>query len=132
MIKYTDSLHRFSPEQFDGFCVGWKKPLTSAKLFEVLNASYKVVIAYDMESFKPVGFVYAISDGLLSAYIPLLEVKPEYQHQKIGTELMKLMLEQLENFYMVDLCTDSKLEKFYQPFGFTSISGMVIRNADVL
>ena len=28
---------------------------------------------------RVVGFVTAISDGVLSAYIPLLEVLPEYQ-----------------------------------------------------
>jgi len=34
------------------------------------------------------GFVTAISDGVISAFIPLLEVLPEDQHQRIGTELV--------------------------------------------
>ena len=127
MVRYTDSLHRFSSNQFQNFCSGWKHPLSSEKLFEILKAGYCVVVAYDTENFQPVGFVYAISDGILSAFIPLIEVLPEHQHKGIGTELMKLILERLENFYMVDLCCDDSLEKFYSRFGFLSCSGMVKR-----
>ncbi len=32
---------------------------------------------------KVVGFITAISDGVISAYIPLLEVLPKYQNMKI-------------------------------------------------
>ena len=127
MIRYTTSLHRFSTNQFQNFCVGWELPLSSKKIYAILHAAYCKIIAYDTETYEPVGFVYAISDGILSAYIPMLEVLPAYQHQKIGTELMKLLLTQLDNFYMVDLCCDSPFEKFYTPLGFCSVSGMIKR-----
>ena len=48
-----------------------------------------------------VGFVTAISDGVLSAFIPLLEVLPEWQGPGIGTELVRRILAELEDFYMV-------------------------------
>lgn len=127
MIRYTTSLQRFSSNQFQNFCVGWEFPLSSKKIYAVLHIAYCKVIAYDTKTYKPVGFTYAISDGILSAYIPLLEVLPTYQHQKIGTELIKLLLKQLDNFYMVDLCCNSSLEKFYTPLGFYSVSGMIKR-----
>ena len=55
-----------------------------------------------------VGFVTAVSDGVLSAYIPLLEVLPEYQDRGIGSELMRRILEQLDDLYMVDVLCDAE------------------------
>jgi predicted N-acetyltransferase YhbS len=75
-----------------------------------------------------VGFATAISDGVLSAFIPLLEVLPEYQHQGIGTELVRRLLTRLDTLYMVDLCCDAGLEAFYTRFGFQVLDrGMGIR-----
>jgi predicted N-acetyltransferase YhbS len=75
-----------------------------------------------------VGFVTAISDGVMSAFIPLLEVLPEYQHQGIGTELVRRVLQQLDGLYMIDLCCDGDLEPFYSAFGFQTLDrGMGLR-----
>ncbi len=75
-----------------------------------------------------VGFVTAISDGVMSAFIPLLEVRPEYRHQGIGTELVRRLLAQLDEFYMVDLCCDADLEPFYRALGFQTLDrGMGVR-----
>ena len=128
MIKYTNSLHLFDRNSFVGFCHGWANPLSSNKLHDVLSNSYVFVIAYDSETLKPIGFVNAISDGVLSAYIPLLEVLPEHQNKGIGKKLVEMLLERLEHLYMVDLCCDESLEKFYTPLGFTTLKGMVRRN----
>lgn len=132
MIKYTNSLHLFSKQSFSGFCVGWGTPLTAPKLYEVLKSSYAIVIAYDAASLKPIGFITSISDGVLSTYIPLLEVLPDYQKQGIGKQLVTLLLQRLEHLYMVDLCCDETLEKFYTPLGFTALKGMVRRNYEAL
>ena len=132
MTKYTNSLHLFDKESFAGFCHGWPKPLSSNELYDVLRNSYSFVIAYNTETLKPIGFVNAISDGVLSAYIPLLEVLPAQQHKGIGRTLVKLLLERLEHLYMVDLCCDDGLEKFYQRLGFTAIRGMVRRNHNAI
>jgi ribosomal protein S18 acetylase RimI-like enzyme len=82
---------------------------------------------------RVVGFVTAISDGVLSAYVPLLEVLPEYQGRGIGTELMRRLLARLEDLYMVDLCCDTDLEPFYRRLGLqTWDRGMGIRNREAL
>lgn len=128
MIKYTNSLHLFSDKSFSGFCVGWGTPLTPQKLYEVLKSSYAIIIAYDATSLKPIGFITCISDGVISAYIPLLEVLPDYQKQGIGKQLVMLLLDRLEHLYMVDLCCDESLQKFYAPLGFIAVQGMVRRN----
>ena len=54
-----------------------------------------------------VGFVTAASDGVLSAFIPLLEVLPAYRDRGIGAELVRRLLGQLDDLYMVDLCCDA-------------------------
>ena len=82
----------------------------------------------DKRSNKIIGFINAISDGILSAYIPLLEVLPKYQKQGIGSELVKKMLEELNDFYMVDLCCDESLQPFYEKFDMLKSQAMICRN----
>jgi GNAT superfamily N-acetyltransferase len=80
-----------------------------------LRGSSHVVLARD--GARVVGFVTAISDGVLSAYIPLLEVRPEYQRQGIGTELVRRLLDVLRGLYMVDLVCDEDVVPFYERLG---------------
>jgi ribosomal protein S18 acetylase RimI-like enzyme len=68
-----------------------------------------------------IGFATAISDGVMSAYIPFLEVLPEYQRQGIGTELIRRLLGQLDGLYMVDLSCDAALQPFYERLGFIAL-----------
>ena len=79
------------------------------------------------------GFATAVSDGVLSAFIPLLEVLPAYQGQGIGKELVRRLLVRLGQLYMVDLCCDAALEGFYTQLGFQTLDrGMGIRRRNVL
>lgn len=77
---------------------------------------------------KVVGFINAISDGVLSAYIPLLEVLLEYQQRGIGSELVGLMLAKLGDFYMVDLLCESQLQPFYARLGMRPAVGIPLRD----
>jgi len=63
---------------------------------KLLKNSYKIVVAIDNSCNKVVGFITSISDGIISAYIPLLEVLPEYQQQGIGKELVSRLLQDLQ------------------------------------
>ena len=82
----------------------------------------------DEESGHVVGFITAISDHVLSAYIPLLEVLPEYRGRGIGRELVGRMLDRLRGLYMIDLVCDPDLEPFYTSMGMYPATGMMIRN----
>jgi ribosomal protein S18 acetylase RimI-like enzyme len=129
LVHYTTSLKGILPEHLDGgFFVGWPNKPTPQTHLNILQGSYKVVLAIDEESGKVVGFINAISDGVLSAYIPLLEVLPEYQNRGIGTQLVKIMLEELSDFYMVDLLCDESLQPYYERFGMERATGMLTRN----
>jgi ribosomal protein S18 acetylase RimI-like enzyme len=126
MITYTSSTQGISEAMLLGFFVGWPTPPSPATHLRILQRSSHVVIALDYDNV--VGFITAISDGVLSAYIPLLEVLPSHQHHGIGSELVKRMLAQLEDLYMVDLCCDDSLKPFYERFDMRAVVGMIRRN----
>ena len=45
---------------------------------------------------------------------------------------MGLMLKRLQQFYMVDLLCDAKLQSFYKKLGMQKVTGMCIRNSDAI
>ena len=127
MIEYTDSLEGVEPRQLEGFFVGWPSPPSPERHLELMRGSAAVVLARAGE--RVVGFVTAISDGVLSASIPLLEVLPEYQGRGIGSELVRRLLASLDGLYMIDLSCDAPLEPFYARLGFQRLDrAMGIRN----
>ena len=128
MICYVDSIESVTAENLCGFFVGWPNPPSPATHLEILRNSSLVVLAIDSETGDVVGFITAISDGVLSAYIPLLEVLPGYQKQGIGVELTRRMLEKLKGLYMVDLLCDEELQSFYAKLGMKRAQGMFLRN----
>ena len=130
MIQYLNEINGIEKSMLQGFFNGWPNPPSSDRHLELLRGSAEVVLAIDSETQKVVGFITAISDGVLSAYIPLLEVLPEYQGKGVGTELVKRLLDRLGHLYMVDLACDTELAEFYRPFGFSSGHAMLRRNYD--
>ena len=110
-------------KELAGFCVGWKEPLDGATLYRALRGSHCYVTARD-EHGQLAGFVNAISDGVFAAYIPLLEVLPEYKGRGVGTELMRHMLAHLSGARIVDLMCDAELEGFYKRLGMYRMVGM--------
>lgn len=114
----------------DGFFDGWPNPPNKDKHRLILEESYKSMVAIDNKTDKIIGFINAISDGVLAAYIPLLEVLPNYQNQGIGSELVKRILLELKDLYMVDLCCDKELVPYYEKHGMFHSHGMIYRNYD--
>ncbi len=111
-----------------GFFEGWSnKPSCEVLRASIKNANY-IVLAIDTDNNKLAGYITAITDGVLSAYIPFLEVECSYQKQKIGTTLVKKMLEQINHLYMIDLVCDKELASFYRKVGFESWHAMIKRN----
>jgi ribosomal protein S18 acetylase RimI-like enzyme len=127
MIEYTDSLDEIDPGMLQGFFVGWKSPHTPERHLEILKNSDHVVLAVETEKSRVVGFITALSDHIQSAFIPMLEVLPEYQGRGIGTRLTGMMLEKVEHIQAVDLTCDEHLQSFYERFGMLNSVGMVIR-----
>jgi len=128
MMIYKDALDGITSDMLKGFFVDWPNPPSPETHFKLLKNSSKVVIVLDGITNQVVGFITAISDGVLSAYIPLLEVLPEYKNKGIGKELVNRMLKELDNIYMIDLCCDDDLVPYYDKFGMTKTNGMIYRN----
>lgn len=127
-IHYLDSLETVTAEQLQGFFVGWPNPPLPVTHYRLLQGSDVVVLARDTRSPAIVGFVTAITDGVLAAYIPLLEVLPAYQHLGIGTALMERVLQRLSHLYAVDLLCDPELQPYYARLGMRPATGMLLRN----
>lgn len=130
MIRYSQDIDNLEGESLKGFFVDWPNPPSVNKHLEILKNSQHVWIATDDREKKVVGFITAISDGVLSAYVPLLEVLPEFKNNGIGTQLVNHMLKTLKDYYMVDLICDRDLVGFYKKFDFKESSGMIIRHYD--
>ena len=127
-ISYTNSIDTVTQHQLPGFFVGWPNPPSPQTHLRILRNSTHIQLALDEDTGQVIGFINAISDEVLSAYIPLLEVLPEYQGRGIGRELVERMLAELGDLYSIDLCCDPPLQQFYAGSGMQTSTGMMIRN----
>ena len=130
MVTYIHSAAQIRPEQLGGFFAGWPDPPSTETHLRMLQGSAEAVLAIDNETGQVIGFINAVSDGVLSAYIPLLEVLPSWQGRGIGTRLVELMMERLRGYYMIDLLCDAGLQPYYARLGMRPMSAMAVRNYD--
>lgn len=113
---HTDTA-RLRADQLQGFFVGWPSPPDAATHLRILRGAQLAVVAQLPDDGPVVGFATALSDGVLSAYVPLLEVLPAWQGRGLGRAIMDRVFAELDGLYMVDLVCDPELEAFYAPMG---------------
>ncbi|PQL90483.1 GNAT family N-acetyltransferase [Apibacter adventoris] len=83
---------------------GWNdKNRTKEELFQAINKSWYILSAYYDENL--IGFGRIISDGRLHAFIVDLIISPNFKKQKIGTEI----LHRLTNEILKEGITDIQL-----------------------
>lgn len=128
MINYSTDTTILENLKVDNFFDGWPNPPSNEVFIKLLKGSYKVVLAHSEGSL--IGFINSVSDGVLSAYIPLLEVLPKYKGEGIGKELVKRMQSELSHLYMVDLLCDQELIPYYEKLGMIKSQGVCLRNYD--
>ena len=128
MISCVDSIADLTADKLGGFFVGWSVRPSPQTLLRILAGSAHVWLAVEDDSGRVVGYITAITDGVISAYIPLLEVLPEYRSRGIGSELVRRMLSKLESLYMIDVTCDAELAPFYSRFGFNRAVAMAMRD----
>lgn len=127
-ITYSTDKTDLAGLEVTGFFEGWpNKPDKNVLWKSIENADY-IVLAIDAEKNKLAGYITALSDDVLAAYIPFLEVEKNYQHKGIGHMLVSKLLEQLNHLYMIDLVCDKELASFYSEAGFESWQAMIKRN----
>jgi GNAT superfamily N-acetyltransferase len=114
-----------------GFFAGWPEPPPLARRAAILNAADEIVTARTPDG-TLVGFITAITDCVLAAYIPLLEVLPDWQGRGIGSRLVTAMIDRLHRCYMIDLVCDDDVVPFYERLGGTRTNAVVWRDYDQL
>ncbi len=95
--------------------VGWDRPVTEAELAAVLAAG-PAVAAWNGEEL--VGFVRALSDGHLAAYVEDVMVHDRCRHLGVGSALVARLLAELEGVAVVNLFCASSTTPFYEGQGF--------------
>jgi len=130
MFEYTNNTQNVTPEMLTGFFEGWANKPSPAAHKRILDGSYCVWMAIDVETNMVVGFVNAVSDGVMAAYIPLLEVLPEYQNRGIGKTLVSKLLASLKHLYMIDVLCDEDVLGYYTKLGMVAATGAIARNYD--
>ncbi len=130
MIVYQETLDGIDAERLGGFFVGWPEPPSAATHLRLLEGSSVFVLAVEEQTGQVVGFITALSDGVLSASIPLLEVRESHRGRGIGRELVKRVIAGLQPLYMIDLSCDADLKGFYEAFGFQAGTAMLLRDYD--
>jgi len=128
VITYRSDTAGIGPDQLCGFFQGWPKAPSPATHLRLLEGSDSVVLALEEETGSVVGFVTAITDGVLAAYVPFLEVLPAYRGRGIARELVARLRDRLAGYYMIDVVCDPELERFYGSMGFTRMGAMVLRD----
>ena len=128
MITYTTSLDGITPDKLRGFFVGWTTPPSPETHLRLLRNSSHLVLAVDDETGSVVGFVTAVSDHVLSASISLLEVLPQYRSRGVGAELVRRILEEVGDLYMIDFVCNPAMQPFYTRLGMRPSTGMMRRN----
>jgi ribosomal protein S18 acetylase RimI-like enzyme len=128
VITYRLDTTDVGPQQLVGFFQDWPKGPSPKTHLRLLEGSNHIVLALDEETGNVVGFVTAITDGALAAYVPFLEVLPVYRGRGIARELMRRVRDALRGYYMIDLICDPELEPFYETLGFTRLTAMALRD----
>lgn len=128
-VHYSNSVEGVRPDALlGGFFEGWTAPPAPTEHLQLLENSTHRVLA--ISGTQVVGFVSALSDGVLAAYIPLLEVLPSYRGRGIGRELVRRLLYEVGPLYMIDVICDEAVLPFYESLGFMKAGGGVIRNRE--
>ncbi|MEU7476280.1 GNAT family N-acetyltransferase [Lentzea sp. NPDC042327] len=128
MITYSTDVEDLTEADLTGFFAGWPKPPSPAQHLAVLRGSYRAVVA--RVDRQVAGFVNLISDGVLTGFVPWLEVLPQHQGRGIGAELVRRVVAEGAHLYSIDLVCDEELRPYYERLGMTAVTGMILRNRD--
>ena len=121
MIKYSEE--KISVENFNYLNekVGWGKR-DNIVVKEALDNTLYSITVYDEK--KVIGYGRIIGDKTIFLYIQDIIVIPEYQGNKIGTEIMNLLLEKINEYKKINPAIRTYIgsslgrESFYKKFGF--------------
>ena len=116
-IEYKEIKEFAAKELQDLFLsVNWSSGNYPDKLVIAMRNSGSVFSAYDDK--KLVGLANVLDDGIMTAYIHYLLIRPEYQHVGIGAKLIQMVKEKYQYFLRIGLIAYEKETGFYKHCGF--------------
>lgn len=112
------NIHEFSSEQLRELflSVDWSSGHYPDKLVLAMKGFSTVFSAWDGD--RLVGMICAMNDGIMTAYVHYLLIRPEYQGQKIGRELVRLVKEKYADYLRIIVIAYDTEMSFYENCGF--------------
>jgi len=117
MITYRDT-HNFTPQALQELflSVEWSSGHYPEKLAAAMQNFEAVYSAWDGE--RLVGLISAMDDGVMTAYVHYLLVRPEYQRRGIGKRLVEMVREHYREYLRIVVVAYNAELDFYQSRGF--------------
>jgi GNAT superfamily N-acetyltransferase len=106
--------------------VGWSRAANEEELREVLEAG-PAVGAWDGQ--RLVGFVRALSDGHLAAYVEDVMVHQDYRRGGVGDRIMSRLLGEIKRSANVSLFCERPVARFYERNGFRATSYVLMQRS---
>ena len=123
-ISYTTSRDFTQSDLQDLFLsVNWSSGHFPEKLFAAMKNYETVISAWD--GGRLVGLAAAMDDGVMTAYVHYLLVRPEYQRRGIGRRLVELVKDRYRNYLRLMLLSYDAAVPFYESCGFKVGAGEV-------
>jgi len=116
-ITYKD-INEFKMEDLEGLflSVEWSSGHFPDKLVVAMRNFKTVYTAWDED--KLVGLACAMDDGIMTAYIHYMLVRPEYHKQGIGHKLTEMMKDHYTSYLRIALIAYDDEMDFYRSCGF--------------
>lgn len=118
MITIKDKTQVLTIKQLEGLflSVEWSSGHYPDKLAVAMQNYETVYSAWDGDLL--VGLISAMDDGIMTAYIHYLLVRPEYQGKGIGEQLIERTKEKYKDYLRIVLVAYDKECGFYEHCGF--------------
>lgn len=112
-------IHEFTSKELQDLflSVDWSSGHFPDKLVVAMQNFKTVYSAWDGD--KLIGMICAMDDGVMNAYIHYLLVRPEYQGQNIGKQLVEKMKEHYKDYLRIVVVAYNSEMGFYENCGFT-------------
>ena len=116
-IEYKE-IHEFTKEDLQDLflSVEWSSGHFPDKLQIAMRNFETVISAWDED--KLVGMICAMDDGIMTAYIHYLLVRPDYQDKGIGRELVSRVKEIYDDYLRIVVVGYDDEVHFYENCGF--------------
>lgn len=116
-IIYKD-IHEFRKEDLESLflSVEWSSGHYPDKLVVAMRNFETVYTAWDGDQL--VGLICAMDDGVMTAYVHYLLVRPSYHHHGIGRRLVEMMKNHYKDYLRIVLVAYNEELDFYESCGF--------------